>query len=277
MTAYSGLYYSENEVFKETSLFNASCFDSGVILYEVLRVYKETCLFLEDHVQRLQESVSLSGYSYTVSISVIHHIIKGLIGINKFSSGNVKIVLYFKTGNQPVLYTYFIPHLYPTPAQYKHGVESDLFKAVRLNPNVKRLQPDIRQRVSDFIRAENLYDALLVDDDGTVTEGSKTNVFFIQRELIYTSPGDKVLKGITRGKLIYLCSKLNFKLIEQPIYINSLHEFEAAFFTGTSPKVLPIKRIGNLEFQISNPATNALIKAYDNLIASYINVSLIIR
>jgi branched-chain amino acid aminotransferase len=271
MTEYSGLYFSENDVFKEASLFNAQCFDSGVILYEVLRIYKETCLFLEDHVQRLQESVRLSGYSYTVSVPVIHHIIKGLIRINKFSSGNVKIELHFKTGNQPVLYTYFIPHLYPTPSQYKHGVESDLFKAVRLNPNVKRLQPDIRQRVSDFIRAENLYDALLVDEDDTITEGSKTNVFFIQGELIYTPPGDRVLKGITRGKIINLCSKLNFRLIEQPVSINSLHKFEAAFFTGTSPKVLPIRRIANFKYQVSNRAINTLIKAYNNLIASYIS------
>jgi branched-chain amino acid aminotransferase len=269
MAECTGAYFSEDITYKEVSLFKTNIFDCGVVLYEVLRIYNETALFLEDHIQRLQESVRLSGYPYIVSVPVIHYLLRNLIRRNGFPNGNVKIVLHFKADCLPVLYTYFIPHVYPTPAMYKDGIETDLFTAVRLNPNVKRLLPEVRQRVSEFIQAENLYDALFVGEDETITEGSKTNVFFIQGESVYTPPGDRVLKGITRGKIIKLCKQLNISLIEQSISINTLHYFNAAFLTGTSPKVLPIRRIANLEYKVINPMMNAIIEAYDDLIASY--------
>ena len=269
MAEFTGAYFSEDITYKEISLFKANTFNDGVVLYEVLRIYNETVLFLEDHLQRLQESVRLSGYPYTVSVPVIHNILTDLIRRNGLYNGNVKIVLHFKADCPPVLYTYFIPHAYPTPSMYKDGVEADLLTAVRLTPNVKRLLPEVLQRVSEFIRAENLYEALLVDADETITEGSKANVFFIQGESVYTPPADRVLKGITRGKIIQLCNQLNFRLIEQSISINSLHSFDAAFLTGTSPKVLPLRRIANFEYKVFNRVMNALIAAYDDLIASY--------
>jgi branched-chain amino acid aminotransferase len=270
MVECTGHYYSEDTAYKEASLFNSDSLFTGITLYEVLRIYKGTCLFLEDHIQRLQESVWLSGYLYTVSIPVIHHVISGLIKKNGMPNGNVKIILHFMTEDRPVLYTCFIPHAYPSPVMYKEGVSTDLYKAVRSNPNVKRMHSNLRQRVFEFIQTKNIYEALLVAEDETVTEGSKTNVFLIQGKTIYTPPKDRVLKGITREKVIQLCSKLNFKLIEQPISINSLNEFDAVFLTGTSPKVLPVCKIGSLTYTTSNPVMNALTKAYDDLIAAYI-------
>jgi branched-chain amino acid aminotransferase len=272
MTEFKGSFFSEDIAFKETSIFNAPGDDSGLIIYEVLRIYKETCLFLEDHIQRLQESVKLSGYSYTVSVPLIHYILRGLIRRNGFTDGNIKIVLHFKPNTpHPLLYTYFIPHAYPTPAMYKNGVAADLYKAVRPNPNIKSLLPQVRLQVSEFIGFKRIYDALLVDEEDTITEGSKTNVFFIQEETVYTPPSDRVLKGITREKIIYLCSKLNINIIELPISINSLPDFTAAFFTGTSPKVLPIRCISDHHYHVSNPLMGKLIKAYNDLVASYVN------
>jgi branched-chain amino acid aminotransferase len=211
----------------------------------------------------------LSGYAYTISVPAIHYILRNLIRRNNFPEGNVKILLHFNADVHPVLYTYFIPHAYPSPAMYKDGVEADLYRAVRLNPNIKQLHLEIRQRVSEFVRTENIYDALLVAQDETITEGSKTNVFFIQDDSIYTPSEDRVLKGITRGKIIQLCSQLNFRLIEQSISVNSLSNFDAAFFTGTSPKILPIRRIANFEYKVFNPLMNVLMKAYDDMMISY--------
>jgi branched-chain amino acid aminotransferase len=268
MVECTGKYYAENTAYKETSLFNSDSLVRGITLYEVMRIYKGTCLFPEDHIRRLQESVRLSGFSFEVSLPVIHHVINGLINLNRLYNGNVKITLHFISDDRPVLYTYFIPHAYPTPEMYKKGVSIDLYRAVRSNPNVKRMLSNLRQRVSEFILTKNIYDALLVAEDETVTEGSKTNVFFIQGKIIHTPPKERVLKGITREKIIELCSQLNFRLIEQPISINSLNNFDAVFLTGTSPKVLPVCRIGNISYNVSDTALRSLIKAYDDLITS---------
>jgi branched-chain amino acid aminotransferase len=180
-------------------------------------------------------------------------------------------VLHFKAQGVPVLYTYFIPHAYPTPAMYKDGVEADLFMAVRTDPNIKRMLPEMRQRISEFVRAENLYDALLVDEEDNLTEGSKTNVFFVQGENIITAPGHQVLKGITRQKVIQLCNQLNYIVIERPIPIIHLQLYHGAFFTGTSPKVLPIRRIANIEYKLPHPVIKAIMEAYDSLMAASVS------
>lgn len=267
MADFEGSFFAEDTAYKEISYLDPVIFNSGTVLYEVLRVYSKKCLFLEDHMHRLQESVRLSGYTYLVSIPAIGSIINGLIEKNLFSEGNIKLVLHFTASDRPALFAYFIPHAYPTPEMYSHGVKTDLYKSVRPNPNVKRLWSEDRRLQTAFIRKRHLYEALLVAEDGTITEGSKSNVFFIRGNTVLTPPGDRVLKGITREKIIQLCTHLSIRLIEQSISISRLNEFEAAFLTGTSPKVLPISRIGNCEYQVVNPVMTTLIKAYDDLIA----------
>lgn len=268
MPEFTGTYFSKNNQFQEVSLFSPDILNEGAVLYEVLRVFRGIPLFLEDHLKRLQESVRLSGRQYTLSFPVIRYLLKNLVKQNRIPEGNVKIVLQFLDHQQPVLYTYFIPHFYPTPDMYQDGVETDLFMAVRNNPNIKIMVPAMRQRISEFIRAENLFEALLVDEDETITEGSKTNVFFVKKAALYTAPGDKVLKGITRQKIFDLCNQLNYKLIERSISIITLHKYEAAFLTGTSPKILPISRIANIQYDVNHPVVKTMMSAYDNLITS---------
>jgi branched-chain amino acid aminotransferase len=269
MPEYTGLYYSENTFLKDIALLDTERFSSGVTLYEVIRIHDSICLFLEDHLQRLRESVHLSGFTCAIDLPRVHSILAELIRKNAFHLGNIKLVLHFPASEPPCLYAYFIPHAYPTPLMYAEGIETALFRAIRSNPNVKRILPEIREKVTHFIRSENLYEVLLVKKD-SITEGSRSNVFFVKGEVVCTPPGNQVLKGITRKKVIELCNKLNYKLFEVSISTNQLTEMEAAFLTGTSPKILGIRKIGSLNFTVKHPIITSLTEAYDDLIANYI-------
>lgn len=271
MAECTGQYFFKDLIYKAISSFDPASFNSGITLYEVLRIGGKSCLFLEDHLHRLQESVRLSGYQYTVLIPEIRSVIRELTHQNKFTEGLVKIVLHFMNDNNPPsVYIYFIPHAWPTSAMYRNGVHTELYNAMRSNPHVKIMLPEIRQRMAEFIKTHDIYDLLLVDEDACITEGSKTNVFFIQGSSVLTPPGDRVLQGITRGKIVQLCSQLKISLIEQSISINSLNEFDAAFLTGTSPKVLPVHLIGNQSYPATNPLMQALADSYNHLINSCI-------
>ena len=271
MAECTGLYFSENTTYKEVAFFDRADFTKGITLYEVIRMEQGVCLFLEDHLQRLQESIRLSGIDYPIDFSWLYNTLTGLVRLNQLALGNIKIVILFPSIGQPAIYSYFIPHSYPTPELYHNGVDTALYLTVRMNPNIKRHLPELRERTTDFIRTEQVYEALLVNAENKITEGSKTNVFFIQGELIFTPPGNEVLKGITREKIFELCNLLNFKLIESPISTDKLNQMDAAFLTGTSPKILPVRRIGSITYPTDNRIIIALIKAYDNLIAGYIN------
>jgi branched-chain amino acid aminotransferase len=270
MPEFTGRYFSEGPVYREAALLREGRLQKGLSLYEVIRVQEGICLFLEDHIRRLQESLALSGRSFPVAIHGIRRILDGLMRKNGLYNGNIKITVHFPEAEKPRLYTFFIPHYYPTVSMYQQGIDTDLFRAVRVNPNVKRLFPEMRERLAAFISDHSLYEALLVNEDGCVTEGSKSNVFFIRGDSIYTPPGDQVLKGITRCKVIELCIQLNIKLIEKPILTEELISMEAAFLTGTSPKVLPIKQMGTIPCHVPHPVMSSLMIAYENLIAGYI-------
>jgi branched-chain amino acid aminotransferase len=266
MSDYSGSYYSENTSFKKISSLSASTFETGSCYYEVLRVMNGNCLFIEDHLNRLQTSVSLSGSKYTFQIQEVSAIIKELIRKNKLINGNIRLVMQEREGHPPVLYTYCIPHSYPSGDLYERGVPTAIFKIVRNDPNIKRYNHNYQQQVRDFIQNRNIYEALLQDDMNCITEGSKSNVFFIRNECVLTAPGEKVLKGITREKVILLCSKLNYKLIECPISIDTLTSMQAVFLSGTSPKILPVNRIDQIAYSTGHAMVKNLMAAYDDLI-----------
>jgi branched-chain amino acid aminotransferase len=269
MNDITGLYYSEENVFRKTAHMSTVDFQQGMVLYEVLRIHNGTALFLEDHIQRLQHSINLSGLSYTVLPAQIYRLLGELCAHNAVQNGNVKIIVHFVKGQLPVLFTFFIRHIYPSPEMYLEGVETDIFRAERSDPNVKRVHRDLLLHSSAFIATKNIYDALLVDEQEQVTEGSKTNVFFVSANTVYTAPADRVLKGITRGKVIQLCTVLHIPFMECAIPIASLPDYDAAFFSGTSPKILPIRRLANLHIPVSNSVMRSLMEAYDKLMSAY--------
>lgn len=268
---YTGLYYSEDIQFRETSSFNQSVFESGKIFYEVIRIIDGTALFLEDHLQRLQDSVRLGGYSFQLSLPFIHYLLRNLIRRNNTANGNVKIIVHFRdTEESPVIFSFFIPHFYPDAEMYMNGVNAALYKAERTDPNIKMVRHGIMDDITAFIKSNGIYDVLLVDQDENITEGSRTNVFFVRNNIILTPPSAKVLKGVTRAKVFKLSAALNIRISEQNITCQDLNEFDGAFFTGTSPKILPIKSMDAYEYSPGNMLIQKLMTAYDQLIADYL-------
>ncbi len=267
----TGLYYSENIEFRETSNFDPSILESGAIYYEVLRIVDGTALFLEDHLDRLQQSVTLAGRQYLISVPLIHYLLRNLILRNNTSNGNVKMILHFRDNTSPVIYTFFIPHFYPGPELYVNGVVAALYKAERRDPNIKQVHSAMTAEIGAFIRKKKIYDALLVDLNDQITEGSKTNVFFVNDDTVYTAPADRVLIGVTRTKIIDLCKALNINIIEDAIATSDLNNFKSAFFTGTSPRVLPIKKIDQFVLDVNNPVVRRLMHEYDVMVHEYLN------
>ena len=129
----------------------------------------------------------------------------------------------------------------------------------------------MKEKVKIFIEKNKIYEALLVDDGGAVTEGSKSNVFFIKENQFFTPPLSKVLPGVTRQKIIYLINQQNIVLNEGNIYVKTLNTYEASFLTGTSPKVLPIAFINEQSYNVNHPLLHFIMKSYDGIIESYLN------
>lgn len=86
-------------------------------------------------------------------------------------------------------------------------------------------------------------EALLLDPEGYVAEGSGENVFIVKDGVIYTPEVTACLNGITRNAVLTLCADLGIKVVEKRITRDEVYIADEAFFTGTAAEVTPIREL----------------------------------
>jgi branched-chain amino acid aminotransferase len=264
------VFVFNNEIRRQQD-FNGHHLTAGRSFYEVLRLEGNCCLFLEDHLERLENSLKLLGISYDLDHGEIADKISKLISLAGVSTGNIKIILNFDEakGKHPDTLLYFVRYRYPSDDQYRFGVEASLLTVERIIPNAKFINNVVIDAVKREFDNKDIYETLLVNNEGYITEGSKSNVFFIKEDKIYTPPLNKVLPGITRKYVFNVCNKQNIKIIDQDISIDNLNKYTTVFLSGTSAKILPVKKINDVFFQVNNNMLRQIIKSYDEEIIKY--------
>lgn len=275
-------------------------------IYEVIRVENNIPLFFTDHLLRFENSLKkldltwtslkhtsikpnvprqftshlyysankytnindkVQGSDFTPSRLLIA--IHQLINSKTIIDGNIKISCFVNTMAECQYYIYPITSSYPTPQMYTEGVLTDLFDAERDNPNIKIGSTEVRKNANSEIKKKQIFETLLVNHNGLITEGSRSNVFFIIDNTIYTAPSEQVLEGIIRKKVLEIIksSAIHFKM--ECINISQLNKVESAFLTGTSPRILPINKIGDLNLDVDNPILRELMQKLNTAIQAY--------
>jgi branched-chain amino acid aminotransferase len=192
-------------------------------IYEVIRIIKGVPLFIEDHIDRLYQSARLANIDFLPGPIIINDNLIEFIKKQNLLYGNIKISFYFESASgEPMQSTETIPHLYPSDEQYKSGINVSSMQAERTLPNAKIQHTDIRERANKIIADTGIWDVILLDKHGFITEGSKTNIFFIKEGTVVTTPPEKVLQGTTRKKIIKLCIENNIPISEEPVHYTNL-------------------------------------------------------
>ncbi|MFL0251809.1 aminotransferase class IV [Clostridium neuense] len=259
-------YYMLNESIKSSHDFDGNFISKGKSLYEVIRIYKGVPLFFEKHISRMFNSANISNLKLPSNGEKLKAAILKLTEVNEVQFGNIKIVFNFYN-DECNFYCYFIEHQYPSEKDYNDGVSTILFKGERKNPNAKIMDVDFRENVDSKIRDKKVFEAILVDRNGNITEGSKSNIFMVKEKCVYTSPVEDVLPGITRDVIIDIVLKCGYKLKEERINYKDIKYMDGLFISGTSPKVLPINKVDDILFNSQN---NLIIKEIHNLYEEYI-------
>ncbi len=155
---------------------------------------------------------------------------------------------------------------------YRNGVFVQLFKWVRESPEAKIWRSDYKARVAQVLAETGAYELLLVDDQECVTEGSRSNVFWVRDDSILTAPDHVVLGGITRKYVVEACHELGLRLDMTALPITHIESCQACFLCGTSPKVLPIGKVGDVEFKSAeNALVQKLMSTFDHKIAAWVS------
>lgn len=233
------------------------------IIYEVLRVIDGKGLFVKEHFDRMENSFKLINKKIPLSYEYICTTINSLIKSKNGMDGNVKLTYDIETEEFKAFY---IEHFYPTEEMYRDGVKVIFYFGERENPNAKIVNDDFRNKVTEQIKINNAYEAILIDRNGNITEGSKSNIFMVKDGMLMTSPTKAVLPGVTRQKIIEVAEKLNITFKEVEYKYSDVEKLDAMFISGTSPQVLPISCVGDIKLDVNNKVVRKLIDGYNELV-----------
>jgi branched-chain amino acid aminotransferase len=124
-----------------------------------------------------------------------------------------------------------------TSSYTRHHVNITMCKA-KANGNYINSMLALQEAVSSGCE-----EALLLDNEGYVSEGSGENVFLLRNGVLHTPELTSCLEGITRQTILDFAKELNIEVKERRITRDEVYVADEAFFTGTAAEVLPIREL----------------------------------
>jgi len=234
-------------------------------IYEVIRVINNKPVFLLEHYERLVNSIKLSNLDTDINYDSFTNCIDLLISENDLRDCNIRVS--FDLKEEPLLFMYFVKSFYPDKSYYETGIHTITIIKERENPNIKKNAKSYRDKIDLLLKENEAFEAILVNFDKTISEGSKSNVFFVKGNSLITAEDNDVLLGVTRNKVLEIAENSNINIIKRKINLEEINSFDAAFITGTSNNVLPIKTINDILLKsTTNEVVITLMKEYEKII-----------
>lgn len=237
-------------------------FDFAV--YSSVKVIKGKIFFPEYHVSRLFESAKFMDLEHKFKKEDVISWIYELIEADNIEDALLKIILIGdpdKKGEEK-LFIFPVDGLTFYPDKfYSQGIKAITYKGERFLPRAKG--KDMLMSFFAYREAvkQDALDALLVDRDGNIREGTRTNFFAIKEDVIVTAPSDDVLEGITK-KILLKAVEGRFTVKEEKIPLSNIKNYEEFFLTSTSMNVMPIKQIDELMINTRFEKTKTIIKLF---------------
>jgi branched-chain amino acid aminotransferase len=236
----------------------------GTAVFEGIRCYKAdagSAVFrLPEHVNRLFESAHILQMDIPFTREAVTEAILETIRINKIDACYIRPLAYIGYGamgifpkENPVSLSIAVWPWgsYLGEDGIKNGIRVKVssFTRPHVNATMVRSKTTANYANSLLAKREALKDgydeAILLDTDGYVAEGSGENVFMVRKGVIKTPPLTSILEGITRETVLQLAVERGLRLVEERFTRDELYIAEEAFFTGTAAEITPIREVDN--------------------------------
>ena len=222
----------------------------GVGAFEGIRAYetpKGTAIFrLDDHVRRLFETAHILEMKMPYSREEIARACVESVKQNKLETAYLRPLVYYGSEGMGLHATSLSVHVAIASWYWGAYLGTDA------------LEKGIR------IKRDGYDEALLLDADGMVAEGSGENIFIVRNGIIYTPELTSALEGITRDTVLQLAAEEGYTVIEKRITRDEIYISDEAFFTGTAAEVTPIRELDNRTIGSGGPGpvTQQLQRVY---------------
>ena len=264
-----------------------SVFDSGFLLgdgiWEGIRLVKNEWLFIDEHIDRLFEGCLAIDITLDLSRDEIKEAILETQKINNMSdSAHARVMITrgnkIKPFQQPSLSTSGINFV----IIMEHSFESPNSNGIKLVtvPQVRGLPMSQDPKLNSHSKLNCIIaciqankaggdEALMLDPYGFVNTTNSCNFFIVKNSEVWTSTGDYCMNGITRKKVIELCSENNIPIYEKNFSLVDVYSAQEAFITGTLGSLTQVISIDEKSIGSPDegwPITSKLRQAYKKLI-----------
>ncbi|SFB40504.1 branched-chain amino acid aminotransferase [Cohnella sp. OV330] len=254
------IYLNGQYVKKEDA--KVSVYDHGFLygdgIFEGIRIYDGNIFRCREHLDRLYDSAKSIMLNIPLSLTQMEDALCETIRRNGLRDGYIRLIVSRGAGNLgldplrcPEAFVVIIVEqlaIYPEEA-YRDGLRSVSVSPRRnlpdaLNPKIKSLNYLNNILVKIQANLAGVGEAIMLNSQGYVAEGSSDNIFIVKRGVVYTPPCYiGALEGITRGAIIELCAKLGFPLREEPFTLHDVYTADEVFFTGTAAEVIAVREV----------------------------------
>ena len=259
----------------------------GVGCFEGVRAYatpKGTAVFrLQEHTKRLFNSAKILGMPMPWSEDQVNAAILEVLKTNKLKEAYIRPMVFYGAEGMGLrasgLKTHVIvgawawgAYLGDENMQKGIRVKTSSFARHYVNAALCRAKANANYLNSSMALNEVLKDgydeAIMLDPEGYVAEGSAENIFIVNGNVISTPDVTSALDGITRRTVMQLAADFGYEVRERRITRDELYICDEAFFTGTAAEVTPIREVDNRAVGIGSrgPVTEKLQKAYLQLV-----------
>ncbi len=259
----------------------------GMGVFEGVRAYKTdkgTAIFrLKDHTDRLFRSAHILGMKMPYSKEEISAAQLAAVRDNNLESAYLRPMAFYgaeamgisaKTLSTHVIVAAWKWGAYMGQEALDHGIRVKTSSFSRHHVNVTMCKAKANGNYMNSILAhqeaaqDGYEEALLLDVDGFVAEGSGENVFIVRNGKLYTPDLTAALEGITRDTIVQLAGELGIPVIEKRITRDEVYGADEAFFTGTAAEVTPIRELDRRSIGegTAGPITKQLQKLYFDVV-----------
>lgn len=223
----------------------------GFGVYESIRVVRGKALFLEQHLDRLMQSAKMLELDHPFDHTKIAEWIAALIKRVEGDALNLKILLIgARDAKDALLWIIPLAPYFPEKKLYTRGASALTFSYERFAPHAKTLNMLGSYIAYRKAKKAGCYDALLLNKEGCITEGTRTNFFAIKDSTIISPPLEEILEGVTRLHVLEVAKKNGYTIEHRPIPLADLATFDGACITSTSSKIMPLTKIDEQMFEI---------------------------
>lgn len=276
-------------------LTHALHYGSGV--FEGIRAYgtsKGTHVFrLTDHLKRLERSARLYFMDLPFSVEEMAQATKDLIRANGLDSCYIRPIAYRGYGEMglfplqapvDVAIAVWPWGTYLGDDGIEHGIRAKISSFQRFGPNSL---PPAAKATGQYINSilakveavkAGYEEAILLDHNGNLSEGSGENLFVVKDGLVATPPiACDVLEGLTRDTVFRIAGDEGIEVVEKVMVRSELYQADEAFLTGTAAEVVPLREVDDRVLGEPGPVTKqiqeifySIIKAENDKYADYL-------